>query len=292
MRSPWLPIAAVAMLGCSSASSPPHGSPVLLDVYWISGGQRTLVWAAPLADGGGSLAVTVPPAGQQVDFVFDRRLDGSKIEDSVTQNGVTVQVPRATPPIGVSWDGGVDSTPPFTDQVFYNTEPFYGGSTAYVFLRPGTTGFPSSNSVVFTFDKTALTSAYNEPMIGPDQIAVATGPFTATVRALSAGDAGSAVPTSYMVPIAFTNRITPAAVAPFVHASSAGVAVPITVTGDTSDPTVVYATSACAGGWPTAAPITVTIDSQAPDAFGGLLQTAASGTFTAVGATQAGDGGC
>jgi hypothetical protein len=66
----------------------------------------------------------------------------------------------------------------------------------------------------------------------------------------------------------------------------------VTVAGDTSDPTVVYATAACAGGWPTAAPVTVTVDSQAPDAFGSPLQAPASGTFTAVGAAPPGDGGC
>ena len=286
--SPWLLIPAAGLVGCSSSSAP-HGSPVLTNVFWIAGGQRTLVWAAAQPDSG--TLVTVPPAGQQVDFVFDRRLDGDKIEETVTQNGVSTQVPKAAPPITVSWSG-TDSTPPFSAQVLYNSEPLYGGSTSYVFVRPATAGFPSSSTVVFTLDRTALTSAYNEPMIGPDQVAVATGALTAAVRTLSAADAASVVPTSFMVSIGFSNRVDAATVAPYVHASTASGAVPVTVSGGGTDPTVVYVTAACAGGWPTMDPITVTVDSGAPDAFGGSLQDAATGTFTAAGAAPAGDGGC
>jgi len=291
MRSlPRLLIAAIALGGCSSSNSAPHGSPVLQGVYWIVGGQGTQVWSSSQPDGG--LGVTAPPAGQEVDFVFDRRLDGSKIEDTVTQNGMATEVPVPSPPITVSFASGADSTPPFTDQVLYNSVPFYGGSTAFVFLRPAITGFPSSDTVVFTLNKTALTSAYNEPMLGPDQIAVATGPLTATVRVPVATDAGSVVPASFMVPIVFSTRVSAATVASFIHASSGGNAIPVTVAADATDPTVVYATAACANGWPTAAPVTVSVDAQASDAFGGLLQAPATGSFTAVGAAPSGDGGC
>jgi hypothetical protein len=297
MRSLVLLVAMVGMfattsatIGCSSSNSAPHGSPVLTNVYWIAAGQRTLVWSAGQADGG--LGVVAPPAGQEVDFVFDRRLDGSKIESTVTYNGVSTQVPVATPPITVSWTGGADSVPPFSAQVLYNSEPFYGGSTSFVFMRLSSAGFPSSNTVVFALDKTALTSAYNEPMIGPDQVAVATGPLTAAVHTLSTADAASVVPTSFMVPIVFSNRVSAAAVAPFVHATSGGSAVAVTVTANASDPTVVYATASCAAGWPTTGPVTVSVDSGTPDAFGGPLATPASGTFTAAGTGPSGDGGC
>ena len=290
MRSLVLLVAAAALLGCSSSNAPPHGSPVLTDVYWIAGGQRSLVWAPGAPDGG--LAVVVPPAAQEVDFVFDRRLDGSKIENTVTQNGLSTQVPVATPPVIASWTGGADSTPPFSAQVLYNTEPFYGGTSSFVLMQLAQPGFPSSNSVVFTLDKTALTSAYDEPMIGPDQVVVATGPLTATVRTLSTADAASVVPTSFMVPIAFSNRVTASALVPFVHASAASGAIPVTLSGNASDPTIVYATAACAGGWPTAGPVTVSVDSGAPDAFGGLLAAAARGSFTAAGAGGIDGGAC
>lgn len=290
MRFPWIVAAGIALGGCSTSPAAPHGSPVLLDVYWIVGGQRTLVWAA--SPDGGATAPSVAPAGQQVDFVFDRRLDGSKIEDTTVQNGVTVQIPKATPPIAVSWASGVDSTPPFADQVFYNTEPFYGGATSFVFLRPATAGFPASSAIVFALDKTALTSAYNEPMIGPDQITVMTGEFTANVRTLATGDAGSTVPTSFMIPVDFSNRVAADAVAPFIHADSAAGPIPVTVSADASDPTIVYVTAGCPGGWPTTGLITVTVDAGAPDSFGAPLAASTSGSFTAVGAGAASDGGC
>ncbi len=103
------------------------------------------------------------------------------------------------------------------------------------------------------------------------------------VRTLSATDASSVVPTTFMVPVVFSTRVTAAALSSFIHASGPGGAIPVTLTADASDPTVVYATAGCAGGWPTTGPVTITVDAGAPDAFGGLLAASASGTFTAAG---------
>ena len=175
---PVLLLAAGLTAACSSHGER-HGSPVLLSVHWISGAGTTQVWT-PTEMG----TVKVPAAGQEVDFVFDRLLDGTRIEDVVTQNGVETTVPKAAPPITTSWPDAatVMSTPPFSDQVRYNSEPFNGPGTSYVLLRPAVVGFPSSDSIAFSLDQTNLTSAYGEQMIGPGGITVATGPFSASFR--------------------------------------------------------------------------------------------------------------
>jgi hypothetical protein len=278
MRATTWTLAAAALLlagGCSKSSGP-SAPPDLTNVFWIAGGQRTLVWADTQPDGG--LGVLAPPGVQEVDFVFDQRLDGAKIEGAATP---PVVVARAADP----------GTPLTAAPVTYNSEPFYGGSSSYLFLRPAPVGVPSSDTVVFTLAKALITGADNQPVNAPDTIAVATGPLTAVVR-LPSGDAGAAVPTSYLVPIAFSNRVDPAAVAPYVHASVGSAAVPVSVAGAAGDATEVYVTAACAGGWPTVGPVTVTVDSRAPDAFGGLLAAPASGTFTAVSPDGPGDAGC
>lgn len=274
-RTAWLLAAALAVAACSGSSGPAT-PPALVNVFWIAGGQRTAVWASSQPDGG--LGVIAPPAVQQVDFVFDQRLDGTKVE-----NGAEL-------PIVVSWVDASGEPTVLDAQVLYNSLPFYGGTSSYAFVRPAVPGVPSSQTVTFALERAVLTGTSGLPYVGPHLVSITTGPLTATVQLPSNADAGGSVPASFMVPIGFSNRVSADGVAPFVHASTATGAIPISVAANASDPTLIYVTAACAGGWPTAAPVTVTIDGGAPDAFGGLLATPASGTFTAVGA--AADGGC
>lgn len=277
-RTAWLLAAALAAAACSGSSGP-STPPALINVFWIAGGQRTLVWANSQPDAG--LGAVAPPAVQQVDFVFDQRMDGTKIE------GV------AQPPIAVSWPDATGAPATLDAEVLYNSVPFYGGTTSYAFLRPVVPGAPSSQTVTFTLTRASLTGTNGQPFVGPDQVNVMTGPLTAAVQIPSNADAGGSVPVGFMVPVAFSDRVSADGVAPYIHASTPAAAVPIAVAGNASDPTVVYVTAACAGGWPTTAPVTVTVDSGAADAFGGVLAAPASGTFTAVGAAGAGaDGGC
>jgi len=70
---PLLLLAAGLTAACSSDAEP-HGSPVLLSVQWISGGGKTQVWTPTE-----TATVQAPAAGQEVDFVFDRLLDGTRI---------------------------------------------------------------------------------------------------------------------------------------------------------------------------------------------------------------------
>jgi hypothetical protein len=229
--------------------------------------------------------------------VFDRLLDGSRIEDVVTQNGVETTVPKATPPVTTSWPDSATamSTPPFSDEVRYNSEPNYGPATAYVLLQPAVIGFPSSDTITFTLDKTSLTSAYGDQMIGPSQISVTTGPFSASFPLPSGADGSASVPPNFLFPAIFSNRVASAAsVAPFVHLEANGVPVPVVLTADASDQTIVYLSPAsCLGGWPVGVPIDVTIAAGAADAFGVAMTGDAHTTFMASGAAPAApDGGC
>ncbi len=295
MRSrPLLLLAAALAIASCSSSSDPHGSPVLLYVYWRSGGGRTPVWTNTGSDAA-TQAAPVPAAGQEVDFVFDRLLDGSRVEDTVTPNGTPV--PKAMPPITVSWADAATamSTPPFSDQVSYNSEPFYGGTTAYVFLQPAEVGFPSSDTIIFSLDKTGLTSAYGDQMIGPAQISVATAPLSASFRLPSVSDGLATVATNDKVPVVFSNRVAgAAALESFVTVEASGLPLPVVLTADASDLTEVYVSPAgCLGGWPVGVSLEVTVAAGAADAFGRTLGSDAHATFMAAGASAgAPDGGC
>ena len=272
----WLLAAAWAVVGCSSASGP-LTPPALLKVVWVAGGQRTLVWTNSQPDGG--LAVIAPPAVQQVDFVFDQRMNGAKIEDA------------PTPPIRVSWpEQTADASFPAT--VLYNSEPFYGDGSSYAFVRPASVGLPSGDVITFALDNTLLLGANNQPFTGPAQITVTTGPLTATVGVPLDSDAGGLVPASYMMPIAFSNRVAADAVSPFIHAATPAGALPVAVVANASDPTIVYVTATCTSGWPAGVPVTLTVDSGAPDGFGRLMAAPASGTFMSAATTGTSDGGC
>src|SRR5262252_5618086 len=88
--------ALTAALGCEKQPEAPHGSPLLLQVAWNVDGTPTIVWSR---DPDAAVAAQVPPAGSKIDFVFDRRLDGARVEDTVDGG----PVPKSNPPITVGW---------------------------------------------------------------------------------------------------------------------------------------------------------------------------------------------
>jgi hypothetical protein len=291
-------LAGLAAPSCGGSSSEPHGSPVLLKVYWTAGNTRSTVWSR---DPDPSLVATAPALATELDLVFDRRLDGDRIEDTVTVNGVQTTQPKANPPVTMTWPdfAQVMSDPPFAMQVYYNSAPFFGGTTSYVFARPTTPGFPSATTVSLQLDKNGLTSAYGEPMDGPDQIDVPTAPFTASFGLPAAGDAGVAVDPTFQLPLVFTGRPAAAAsVAPFVHASAGGIDLPFDLLTDARVPGTLFVapTAACGGGWPAGATIDVSLDAGLPDAFGVGLASGASTSFAIGGTGDAGvapdGGGC
>jgi hypothetical protein len=294
MRLAAVVLLAAGLAAACSSNSEPHGSPVLMSAFWLSAGAKTQIFTVT--------DQSLPPvgataAGQEIDFVFDRLLDGNKIEDTVTMNGVQTTVPKAMPPITVTWPDAatVMSTPPFAAQVLYNSEPFYGAYTSYVLLKPLAVGFPSMDTITFTLDKTGLTSAYGDQMIGPSQLSVTTAAFSASFRLPTGMDGGAmAVPSNYMLPVLFSNRVAgPSAVASFIQVSANGAGLPFALSPDATDATVIYLSPAsCLGGWPAGVAITVTVAAGAPDAFGVPMAAAATTTFTASAGTSTPDGGC
>ncbi len=287
-------LVAVLAAGACSSDNEPHGSPVLTQVRWSAGNSSALVWSLA-ADP--AVTTGVSPAAGEIDFVFDRRLDGSRIEDTVNGPSGPREVAKADPPITVSWadQASAMSVPPFSDRVLYNSAPIYGGESAYVFVQPVEPGFPSLDTVTFTLDKGELTSAYGDPMTGPDHIDVRTGAFTAAFQLPVGADGSTSLPADFMLPLAFSNRPAPvAAVAPYVRATAAGRALPIALAVDGSDTTVIFVSPAsCLGGWPAGVAIQIEVAAGLPDAFGSGLSTAVVATFTASGGpVTASDGGC
>ena len=112
VTSPTALALVAGLLGAACSAGPPpapHGAPVLKAVYWIAGGAPLLAWTP--ADAPSSFLVSpVPPFATQVDFVFDRRLDGDLIEDTVIVDGIPTTQPKAMPPVEVQWPGGQRET--------------------------------------------------------------------------------------------------------------------------------------------------------------------------------------
>ena len=284
--------ALVAVAAACSGPQDPHGSPVLTQVYWVAGATQYLAWSSTPDQ----IATSVPPFGSEVDFVFDRRLDGDRIEDTVIVDGAVTTRSAAIPPITAQWPGMAEmmSDPPFVLTVQYNSEPRFGGASSYVFAQPAIPGFPSSETVTFDLDLSKLTSAYDEPATAPTQIPVVTSPFSVAIATPAAG-----VPGSYALPLAFSNRLplVPAAgTSPFVHVARAGAEVPYKLLVDPTQASIWYVAPAdCLGVWPAGATLDVTVDAGLPDAFGGKLAQAATASFvTGAGAraSAAADASC
>jgi hypothetical protein len=270
--------ACVAGAACSSGPTPPHGAPVLEKVYWTAGGTRYLVWSLDVDP---ALVSPVPPYASEVDFVFDRRLDGAMIEDVVTVNGVMMTVPKTPPPVQASWDDMTTMAghPDFGLVVSYDSTPKYGGQSSFVFARPDPPGFPSSDTVKFMLLPSRLTSPYDEPaQLRDNPIPVKTSAFSVSIDV-----ATEAVAPTLQVPLAFNNRLpAPPATSPFIHVQMNGAEVPYKILGDANVLSRWFlAPAECLGGaWPAGATLKVTVDAAFADAFGGKLAQATTATFT------------
>jgi hypothetical protein len=280
--------AVAAAASCSNGPEARRGSPVLLEAFWQSMAGRALIWSR---DADAAVAPAVPAAGIEIDFVFDRRLDGERVEDS--DGGVPVSKPN--PPVTVGWADAatVMSDPPFATSVFYNSIGAFGPDTSYVLMRPQLVGFPSATTITFTLDPAGLTSAYGEPMDGPTEISVATEPLSI----VSLPTDGRTAPTGFLAPVTFSTRVDvanrAAVLAPFVHVTAAGSPLGFTLVADPGDRKVLYvAPAACDGKWPAGVLVDMTFDAGFPDAFGRPLPTAVTGNFMTSTTGAATDAGC
>ena len=275
----------LAGLGCSKAAEAPHGSPVLLEVLCEVEGFTQRVWSR---DPDAGLPATVSPATSKVDFVFDRRLDGARIEDTIDGE----PTPKANPPITVSWPDMADDqwrsdrSPPTSSTTA--CRPSAPG-TSYAFVRPQIAGFPSATAITFVLDPNGLTSVYGEPMDGPPTVTVTTSPLTVTLP-----NSTATVPLSYQAALVFSTRASAAsAMMPFLEVSTRGVTLPFKLVADLGDARRVYVVPACADGWPTDSRIVVTAQIGLPDGFGRPLAAAVKGNFmTARIAATPVDGAC
>ena len=246
-------------------------------------GAPTIVWSR---DPDAAVAPLAPAAGSKIDFVFDRRLDGSRVEDTIDGG----PAPKANPPITVGWPdmATVMADPPFASNVFYDSLPNWGPGTTSAFVQAVIAGFPSATPVTFTLDPNGLTSVYGEPLDGTSTVTLTTSPLSVT---LPSGTA--TVPTDYLAPMTFSTR-APArgALISFVHVSAAGQALPFDLLNDTRNATRVYVKPlGCL--WPVAARVDITLDAGLPDGFGRPLAAATTGSFmTARIASQPEDAGC
>ena len=221
--------------------------------------------------------------------MFDRSLDGARIEDTVDD----MEVPKANPPISAGWPDSdtVMSDPPFSAAVLYNSLPDWGPDTTYAFLTPRPAGFPAATAVTFTLDPNGLTSVYGEPMDGPTAITVNTGPFT-----VSLPNGTGTVPTSYRVPMAFSTRAPrDQTLTPFIHVLAGVTPLPFDLKNDNGDTTLIYIIPTPTGcsGWPAATEITIFADQGLPDAFGKPLAMPVAGRFvtSSIGSCGGTDGG-
>jgi hypothetical protein len=278
-----LVVATIAALGCGKETEEPRGSPILKSVTWqAEDGTPKTVWSR---DADAAVAAVVPASGSRIDFVFDGKLDGARIEDTVGGS----PVPKANPPITVGWPdmATVMSNPAFAVDVFYNSLPANGKGTTTAFVQTHAPGFPSATAVTFVLDPNGLTSIYGEPMVGPTEITVTTEPLVVTLPL-----SGAIVSTSYRAPIAFSTRgPATAALKAFVQVTTGGAALPFDLMRDTADAKRLLAVPmGCL--WPPGARIDVSVAAGAPDAFGRPLATGVTASFMTAPFAAEVDAGC
>jgi hypothetical protein len=262
--------AVVASLGCGKAAEEPHGSPVLLEVLAEVDGFTHKIWSL---DPDAGLPATVSANTSKISFVFNRRLDGARIEDTIDGN----PAPKANPPITASWPdmATVMSDPPFAADVFYNSLPAFGAGTTYAFMRPRIVGFPSATEITFTLDPNGLTSVYGEPMSGPTEVKMTTSPLSLTLP-----NSTATVPVTYQAAIMFSTRAPAGSVMkPFVRVSASGTALPFDLLADVTDARKIYVVPTCADGWPSSMRVEIKAEMGVPDGFGRPLGAAATGSF-------------
>lgn len=307
-------LGAVAAAGCSDSA--PHGPPVLLQVYWETrGAAPVLIWSSTPTDN--PLPTTVSPAATQFDLVFDRVIDGSKIEDTKTVNGVATQVPKMQPsgggdggattpsPVSVSWPGmadGVAALAATNDKESYDLEVWYNSislpaapaGSSYVYGRE-TPSYPSETPLTINIVPDGITSKYNEPMAPIDPLVVTTQPFGVMINPTSGAAPGPGtplptyVPTNFWVPLQFNNVplfIDPsrraAALSQYLQVRQNGVLLTpgqYQLQASASDPTLILLQPGSIQIWDSGGRLDVTLSADLPDVYGTVLGQDTTASF-------------
>ena len=260
---------AATMIGCGSKST---GSPVLIGARWKLP-DRTLE-TLNVAD------LVVPPGAQRFELVFDRRLDGDRIEDG--SGGIPR--PRANPPVHVAFPGAPSG---YGLTVVYASNAT-GGPAIWV-TPGGDASFPSAKTLTFSLDRGNITSTDGTPFTGPSVLTVSTAPFSVDILV---PPLGAALPSS-VVPLSFNDAPLAASVAPHVRVEDGtGTSLPIFVVVDSRNRQLWNVQPVCAGGWPSAKALTLVVTTEVTDLYGAPLGSEARGTFSVGGDAGAPSSSC
>ena len=211
MRLAALVLLAAGLGAACSSNSEPHGSPVLLSAFWLSAGAKTQIWT--VSDP--SLPpVAVTAAGQEVDFVFDRLLDGNRIEDTVDRQRDADDRPQGDAAhhrhLARRRDGHEHAAvrrPGALQQraVLRRLHQLRPPESRWRSGSPRRTRSPSRST------RRASPAPTATRWSAPVEISVATAAFSASFRlpqgANGADGGANAVPSSYMLPVVFSNRV-------------------------------------------------------------------------------------
>jgi hypothetical protein len=257
---PIFTMAAGLAMGTSGCRSSSAGSPVLIGARWKLAERTVETLNVP--------DLVVAPDALRLELVFDRRLDGDKIEDGSQE----VPQPRADPPVHVTFAGAPGSIPL---TVVYASNATGGPA---IWASPSKSeAFPAGKTLTFTLDRTHITSTDGTPFTGPQSLTVTTAPFSVD---LLVPPPASARPSS-LIPISFNNPPAPASVPGHVRVvDGRGVALPVTTYVDNRNRQLWNLEPACAGGWPAGAPLNVIVDGSVTDLYGAALGHEASAMFS------------
>jgi len=248
------------MTACGSKST---GSPVLIGARWKLP-DRTLE-TLNVAD------LVVPPGAQRFELVFDRRLDGDKIENG----SGSIPQPRANPPVHLSFPGAPSG---YGLTVVYASNAT-GGPAIWV-TPGGEAAFPSAKTLTFSLDRGNITSTDGTPFTGPSALTVSTAPFSVDILV---PPLGAALPRS-VIPLSFNNAPLATSVAPHVRVEDgAGNEVPVFVVVDNRNRQLWNVEPLCAGGWPLARALTLVVTTEVTDLYGAALGSEARATFSVPG---------
>lgn len=241
--------------GGGGAASPARstGRPKMLQMFWRGAGREPIDLLAAGTDSGAGTPPVVAPMPVRVEAIFDRKLDGSMIEDGSTDP----PRPRPDPPVMVEFPGKDDA---FRLIVTYASN----GPSILISGRPG---YPSDELVTLVFDRMRVTSQSGDPLDGIAAVTVQTEPFSGTARSSTASGRDLAPPSAIV--LSFNNHPHSANLPAQVEVRTVdGRPLNVSVYPDSLDDTRWYVVpGACLGEWP-AGEVLLTVRADAVDLYG------------------------